>query len=61
MAFLWTLNLADGQHTLLDIAERAQLPFGVVADAAHLLRKNGLIVEDRCGAGPTIEPKPTPY
>jgi aminopeptidase-like protein len=55
MAFLWILNLADGQHTLLDIAERAQLPFGVVADAAHLLRKNGLIVEDRCGAGPTIE------
>jgi aminopeptidase-like protein len=49
------LNLADGQHTLLDIAERAQLPFGVVADAAHLLRKNGLIVEDRCGAGPMIE------
>jgi aminopeptidase-like protein len=55
MAFLWILNLADGQHTLLDIAERAQLPFGVVADAAHLLRKNGLIVEDRCGAGPMIE------
>ena len=27
-AALWILNLADGRHSLLDIAERAKLPFG---------------------------------
>jgi aminopeptidase-like protein len=47
MALLWVLNLADGRHSLLDIAERAQLPFGRVAEAARLLRQSGLIVEDR--------------
>lgn len=44
MAFLWILNLSDGRHSLLDIAERAALPFGVVAEAAHLLRERGLLV-----------------
>ncbi len=48
MAFLWILNLADGRHSLLDIAERAKLPFGVVADAARLLKESGLLV-DVCG------------
>ena len=51
MAFLWVLNLADGRHSLLDIAERAKLPFGVVADAAHLLEQSGLLIEDD-GAAP---------
>src|SRR5690606_5430558 len=45
MAFLWVLNLADGRHSLLDIAERAKLPFTVVAEAARLLRESGLLVE----------------
>lgn len=27
LAMLWVLNLADGRHTLLDIAERASLPW----------------------------------
>jgi aminopeptidase-like protein len=45
MALLWILNLADGRHSLLDIAERAKLPFGVVAEAARLLRESGLLVE----------------
>jgi len=45
MAFLWILNLADGRHSLLDIAERAKLPFIVVAEAARLLRDSGLLVE----------------
>ena len=30
MALLWVLNLSDGAHSLLDIAERAQLPFRVI-------------------------------
>ena len=52
MALLWVLNLADGRHTLLDIAERAQLPFAVVAEAARLLRDSGLLVEDRAAGRP---------
>src|SRR5690606_22402773 len=27
LAMLWVLNLSDGTHSLLDIAERAGLPF----------------------------------
>jgi aminopeptidase-like protein len=37
MALLWVLNLADGQHSLLDIAERSALGFPAVADAADSL------------------------
>jgi aminopeptidase-like protein len=36
-AILWVLSLADGAASLLDIAERAQLPFTVVAAAADAL------------------------
>jgi aminopeptidase-like protein len=43
MTMLWVLNLSDGRHTLLDIAERANLPFRAVADVAMLLRKHGLL------------------
>jgi aminopeptidase-like protein len=51
MAFLWILNLADGRHSLLDIAERAKLPFGVIARAARLLHESGLLVDDGRDAG----------
>jgi aminopeptidase-like protein len=43
MAMLWVLNLSDGDHTLLDVADRAQLPFTVVADAARDLERAGLL------------------
>ncbi len=43
MAMLWVLNQADGRRSLLDIAERAGLPFGVIADTAAMLRDHGLI------------------
>lgn len=43
MAMLWILNLSDGQHSLLDIAERADLPFGVVRKTAHVLRDHDLL------------------
>jgi aminopeptidase-like protein len=49
LPLLWVLNLADGQHTLLDVAERARLPFAVVRRAADALVSAGLLVED---AGP---------
>jgi aminopeptidase-like protein len=37
MALLWVLNLADGDHSLLDMAERAGLPFATVRAAADAL------------------------
>lgn len=43
MALLWVLNLADGEHTVLDIAERANLPFEIVSEAVSQLEKNGLL------------------
>ena len=43
-AFLWVLNFSDGEHTLLDIAERSGLPMSVISDAATLLCDRGLLV-----------------
>lgn len=43
MTMLWVLNLSDGRHTLLDIAERAGLPFSEVSETADLLLKFGLL------------------
>jgi aminopeptidase-like protein len=37
MALLWVLNLADGRHSLLDMAERAGLPFATIRAAADAL------------------------
>jgi aminopeptidase-like protein len=44
-AVLWVLNLADGEHSLLDVAERADLPFSVVAEAADALVEAELLEE----------------
>lgn len=45
MALLWLLNLSDGSHSLLDIAERSGLHFREVAAAAQALCKHGLLQE----------------
>jgi aminopeptidase-like protein len=45
MAMLWVLNLSDGEHSLLDVAERSGLPFDTVAGAASALHGAGLIKE----------------
>lgn len=45
MAMLWLLNLSDGQHSLLDIAERANMPFTALRKAADLLCDHGLLSE----------------
>jgi aminopeptidase-like protein len=37
LALLWVLNLSDGEHSLLDIAERASMPFATIRRAADLL------------------------
>jgi len=44
LALLWVLNLADGSNSLLDIAERANLPFAIIADAASRLCQAGLLL-----------------
>jgi aminopeptidase-like protein len=49
-ALFWVLNYSDGRHSLLDIAERARLPFGVVAGAARRLGEAGLLVPANSGA-----------
>ncbi|MEV6040248.1 DUF4910 domain-containing protein [Nonomuraea sp. NPDC052116] len=45
MAMLWVLSLSDGLNGLLDIAERSNLPFQAIADAAHALQNAGLVKE----------------
>jgi aminopeptidase-like protein len=44
-ARLWVLNFSDGEHSLLDIAERSELPFETIRSAAELLRERGLLVD----------------
>lgn len=43
MAMLWVLNLSDGAHGLLDIAERSGLRHSEIADAAGRLHEAGLL------------------
>ncbi|MBZ9764464.1 DUF4910 domain-containing protein [Mesorhizobium sp. CA8] len=45
MSLLWVLNLADGRHSLLSMAERSGLPFMELAAAARLLLDHGLLAE----------------
>ena len=42
-ARLWVLNLSDGMHSLLDIAEQSGLPFAEISEAADLLCQAGLL------------------
>ncbi len=46
LAMLWVMNLSDGLHSLLDIAERSGLKFDAIAQAAQELRQNGLVMEN---------------
>ncbi len=43
LALLWVLNLSDGDHSLLDIAERAQMDFRAIRAAADLLLEHNLL------------------
>jgi aminopeptidase-like protein len=45
LAMLWVLNLSDGSHTLLDIAERAGMRFDAVAATARVLEEHGLLAD----------------
>jgi aminopeptidase-like protein len=42
-ALLWVLNQADGNSTLLDIADSSKLPYAVIRSAAERLEEVGLI------------------
>ncbi len=46
MALLWVLNLADGTHSLLDMAERSGKSFASLAAAAAVLHDSKLLVEE---------------
>ena len=45
LALLWVLNWSDGHHSLLDIADRADVPFHNVRSAAKALLEVGLLKE----------------
>lgn len=57
LALLWVLNLSDGDHSLLDVAERSGIRFATIVEAARALERAGLLLdvtddEDASGAGP---------
>ena len=56
-ALLWVLNLSDGSHSLLDIAERSGLPFSLLRTAADTLIHHELLEEV---PGATAEGRPEP-
>ena len=45
LAMLWLLSLSDGDHDLIDVAERSGLDFDAVAHAAEILLGQGLLEE----------------
>ena len=52
MAIFWVLNFSDGRHSLLDIAERAAMPFPIIKMAADVLSAHQLLKESQvedCG------------
>ncbi len=55
MDLLWLLNLADGRHSLLDIATRAQVSTERIAAAAQLALQAGLVVD--ADAAPSHSPR----
>jgi aminopeptidase-like protein len=45
LGLFWTLNFSDGQHSLLDIADKADIPFELIAEGARRLVASGLLRE----------------
>jgi aminopeptidase-like protein len=46
MAMLWMLNQSDGEHSLLDIAERSGVDLSTLRDAAAALCSVGLLIKE---------------
>jgi aminopeptidase-like protein len=45
LGLFWILNFSDGQHSLLDIAERARMSFWRIREGARRLEEGGLLRE----------------
>jgi aminopeptidase-like protein len=45
LAMLWVLNMSDGLHSLLDIAEMSNLAYPAIKEAAGILEEHNLLVE----------------
>lgn len=43
LALLWVLNLSDGEHDLLAVADRAGMEFSLIRSAAQALKETGLL------------------
>lgn len=56
MAMLWVLNMSDGDHDLLEIADRSTMPFDRIESAALTLLNAGLIRP--CASGASGNPRP---
>jgi aminopeptidase-like protein len=50
MAMLWVLNQSDGERSLLDIAKRSGLDFGMIRTVAQSLEAAGLLAEHSIGS-----------
>jgi len=50
LALLWVLNFSDGEHSLLDIAERSGMAFAAIREAADALLQVELLREMEEGA-----------
>lgn len=51
MAMFWILNLADGNHSLLDMAERSGCSFQLISKVAQILLEHELLSIDKTGSG----------
>ncbi len=47
IAMFWILNFSDGEHDLLDVAERASLPFCLIKDVSDVLLQHELLKQIR--------------
>jgi aminopeptidase-like protein len=56
-ARLWVLNLSDGEHSLLDIAERSGVSFQAISDAAEMLCQHNLLSAVSDGAARKAKPE----
>ena len=45
MAMLWLLNMSDGEHSLLEIAQKSVIPIQVLKQIADVLQQHELLKE----------------
>jgi aminopeptidase-like protein len=45
LAMLWVLNISDGKHSLLEIADRSGIEFGLVRKVTDALVQHSLLKE----------------